>query len=127
MRVRLSKIQQGILAILAFVLVAVPSTATSTLVFSGGGYEILVVVSDSSPEEIVTVYFGGPMQTEPIVLTPHQLSTGSVDCDRQKLALIVKSTGDKSDLPAFRLRAHHKTARLYIAGSTIQLTCDWSR
>lgn len=101
--------------------------ATSTLIFSSTDYEIQVVVSDSSPEGIVTVNFGGPDQKSPIVLMPKDFSRIKIDCERQKLLLVFQNPGNKEFPPSFRVCARKDNAYIKIGGKKIILQSDWIR
>jgi len=120
-------VRKYLLLMLIIMFFSISSNATSTLIFAGDDYEVQVVVSDTTPEQIVTVNFGGPDQTGLISIMPGDFAKLSIDCEKQKLILVFNNPGDSKLPPSFKLRAIKDRAYIKIGGSKIKLKGDWIR
>lgn len=113
--------------ILLVVLFPFASNASSTLIFSGDDYEIQVVVSDTAPEQILTVNFGSPAQKDLIAIIPGEFAKIRIDCEHQKLILVLKNPRDAKLPCSFKMRVRKDKAYILIGGKRIKLKSDWIR
>lgn len=99
-----------------------PACATSTLTFTGGTYQIQVVVSDTSDEvSDLRLYDGGHVV---LVAAREDLAGAGYNPKAHTLSLLVPAKGN---LPKLVLVAQGRRATMEYGAKRAKLRCDWSR
>ena len=96
--------------------------ATSTLSFTGGKFEIEIVISDTSNEIAnVRLYDGNSLV---LVAEAKDLEAARCDPEKRTLSLIMPAKGHA---PRLTLVARGRKGRMIYGTRSVRLRCDWSR
>ncbi len=99
-----------------------PAYATSTLTFTGGNYEIQIVVSDTSDEiSALRLYDGSGLV---LAAERKDLEKTRYDPAQQTLSLVVPANDNR---PRLVVVAHGRKGAMTYGTKRVKLWCDWSR
>jgi hypothetical protein len=112
-------------SVILYLLLIAASTchATSNITFSGGGYEISVLLSDEDCKVVGLSVSGGNPGI--ISISANELtafSEAEADCEKKTIHLVLPAT--KSH-PYFELKSNSKRGRMILGQNKMNVSADW--
>lgn len=104
-----------------------PLGATGSVVFTGGGYCIEVVVGFDQRPGVAYLLFAPPGSARGIHLPIEQLRVRAFDSRRQVLRVAYRNPGQPELPPSFELEVRKDVGLLRINGKRVRGTFDWTQ